>query len=78
MYGPPRFSIGSGGVVCVDEPRCIGCGLCVRACPTKHILEVSDQDSKRITVARPHLCTGCGCCVTSCPRSALRVQPRDL
>jgi len=49
-----------------NKEKCLGCGTCVRSCPQKAILQLSDeifiQDDK---------CDGCGICVNNCPGHAL-------
>lgn len=47
----------------IDENWCIGCTLCMEACPTDAIL----GGNKRMhTVIEPY-CTGCELCVPACP-----------
>ena len=47
----------------IDEAWCIGCTLCLKACPTDAILGLNKQMH---TVIEPH-CTGCELCVPVCP-----------
>jgi electron transport complex protein RnfB len=47
----------------VDEDWCIGCTLCLKACPTDAILGLNKHMH---TVIAPY-CTGCELCVPVCP-----------
>ena len=47
----------------IDEAWCIGCTLCLDACPTDAIL---GANKRMHTVVEPH-CTGCELCVPVCP-----------
>jgi len=47
----------------IDETRCIGCTLCIQACPVDAILGAA----KQMHVILPQLCTGCDLCVAPCP-----------
>ena len=84
------FAIGAGDLnikevislmvskVTIDENRCKGCGLCVRACPKKimqlsktklnekgyHPAEVIDQES----------CIACASCARTCPDAVITVE----
>lgn len=51
----------------VKESLCMGCGLCVDACP--YSARFIDQ-VKKIAVVRPFLCDSCGSCVSVCPNDA--------
>lgn len=51
----------------IDPQRCDGCGLCVRACPTR-ALELTDGLA---VVARPLDCDYIGMCEAVCPRQAI-------
>ncbi|MCX8186968.1 MAG: 4Fe-4S binding protein [Sulfolobales archaeon] len=53
----------------VDTSKCIGCGLCVHACPTG-VISLS-QSSK--AVINSEGCFECGVCVRICPVSAINV-----
>ena len=54
----------------IDENWCIGCTLCLDACPTDAIL----GGNKRMhTVIEPH-CTGCELCVPVCPVDCISLE----
>ena len=50
-------------VAVIDEQICIGCTLCIQACPVDAIVGAAKQMH---TVVRD-LCTGCDLCVAPCP-----------
>ena len=47
----------------IDEALCIGCTLCIQACPVDAILGAA----KQMHAVLPDLCTGCDLCVAPCP-----------
>jgi NAD-dependent dihydropyrimidine dehydrogenase PreA subunit len=56
----------------VSTERCIGCDVCIRACPTN----VFDRGAGRIPViARQDDCQTCFMCEAWCPTDALFVAP---
>ncbi len=50
-------------VAVIDEARCIGCTLCIQACPVDAIVGAA----KQMHTVVPQLCTGCDLCVAPCP-----------
>jgi electron transport complex protein RnfB len=50
-------------VVFIDENWCIGCTLCIDACPTDAIV---GTNKRMHTVIEPY-CTGCALCLPVCP-----------
>ena len=50
-------------IALIDEQLCIGCTLCIQACPVDAIVGAAKQMH---TVVRT-LCTGCDLCVAPCP-----------
>lgn len=50
-------------IALIDEQLCIGCTLCIQACPVDAIVGAAKQMH---TVVR-ELCTGCDLCVAPCP-----------
>ena len=50
-------------IALIDEARCIGCTLCIQACPTDAIVGAPKQMH---TVLTEH-CTGCELCLPPCP-----------
>ena len=50
-------------VAVIDEALCIGCTLCIQACPVDAIVGAA----KQMHTVVPALCTGCDLCVAPCP-----------
>lgn len=55
----------------IDEAACIGCTLCIQACPVDAILGASKQMHTVIA----ELCTGCDLCVAPCPVDCIAMIP---
>lgn len=58
-------------VAVIDEATCIGCTLCIQACPVDAIIGASKQMH---TVVDP-LCTGCELCIAPCPVDCISMVP---
>ena len=59
----------------VDLSRCIGCGICVEACPEDGVLEIVHGQALVVHGAR---CVGHGLCATECPVGAIALTLGDL
>ncbi|MFP5393096.1 MAG: electron transport complex subunit RsxB [Gammaproteobacteria bacterium] len=55
----------------IDESLCIGCTLCIQACPVDAILGAA----KQMHTILPNLCTGCDLCVAPCPVDCISMAP---
>jgi electron transport complex protein RnfB len=55
----------------IDESRCIGCTLCIQACPVDAIVGAA----KRMHTVVAELCTGCDLCVAPCPVDCIAMLP---
>jgi electron transport complex protein RnfB len=58
-------------VAVIDEARCIGCTLCIQACPVDAILGAA----KQMHTVIEEECTGCGLCVPPCPVNCIDMVP---
>ena len=58
-------------VAFIDESLCIGCTLCIQACPVDAILGAT----KQMHTILPSLCTGCDLCVAPCPVDCISMMP---
>ena len=54
----------------IDEQTCIGCTLCIQACPVDAIVGAAKQMHTIVAA----LCTGCELCVAPCPVECIRMQ----
>ena len=68
----PQFGVeGPRAMAVIDENWCIGCTLCLDACPTDAIAGIN----KRMhTVIEAH-CTGCELCIPVCPVDCIALEP---
>ncbi len=67
----PRFGTeGPRSVVVIDENWCIGCSLCIKACPTDAIV---GANKLMHTVMEPY-CTGCELCIPACPVDCMSLE----
>ena len=58
----------------IDESVCIGCTLCIQACPVDAIV----GGAKRMHVVVAELCTGCELCVPPCPVDCIALVDADF
>jgi coenzyme F420 hydrogenase subunit beta len=53
----------------IDAGRCIGCGSCIAACPSRSISVGTDGHPTLVK-----MCTGCSACWDYCPMAGIRVE----
>jgi electron transport complex protein RnfB len=58
-------------VAVIDETTCIGCTLCIQACPVDAILGAP----KFMHTVIESECTGCELCVAPCPVDCIHMEP---
>lgn len=58
-------------VAYIDESLCIGCTLCIQACPVDAIVGAA----KHMHTVVPSLCTGCDLCLAPCPVDCIVMYP---
>ena len=67
----PEFGVeGPRSVVYIDENWCIGCTLCIDACPTDAII----GGNKRMHTVIERYCTGCELCLPVCPVDCILLE----
>ncbi|OZI59637.1 electron transport complex subunit RsxB [Bordetella genomosp. 11] len=73
---PPALDLSRGSpgplmVAVIDEAHCIGCTLCIDACPVDAIVGAA----KLMHTVLDDLCTGCDLCVAPCPVDCIAMIP---
>ncbi len=73
---PPPLNADNGAekpkmVAVIDEQNCIGCTLCIQACPVDAILGAAKH--MHTVIARE--CTGCELCLAPCPVDCIHMTP---
>ncbi len=68
---PAHGAEGPMTVAVIDEAWCIGCTLCMEACPTDAIVGAH----KRMHTVNEAHCTGCDLCLPACPVDCIEMIP---
>jgi Na+-translocating ferredoxin:NAD+ oxidoreductase subunit B len=68
---PQRGVEGPRALAVIDEGWCIGCTLCIKACPVDCIVGAA----KRMHTVVDEQCTGCELCLPACPVDCIVMQP---
>jgi electron transport complex protein RnfB len=66
VEGPRRVAV-------IDEARCIGCTLCIQACPVDAIVGAA----RLMHTVATELCSGCDLCVAPCPVDCIAMIPAE-
>lgn len=60
-------------VALINEQECIGCLLCIKACPVDAIVGAPKQMHTVIS----DKCTGCDLCIPPCPMDCIKLVPKE-
>lgn len=62
----------------IDENRCKGCGLCVRACPKKIMalskIKLNEKGYHPAELTDPASCVACASCARTCPDAVITIE----
>jgi NAD-dependent dihydropyrimidine dehydrogenase PreA subunit len=61
-------------IVRIDEQKCNGCGLCVKAC-AEGAIQIIDGKAKLVSEI---YCDGLGACLGHCPQGAISIEQREV
>jgi len=68
----PAFGIHRPAIAVIDESACIGCRLCIEACPVDAIVGAA----KLMHTVIADECTGCELCLAPCPVDCIRMEEK--
>jgi electron transport complex protein RnfB len=68
---PAKGTEGPLRVAVIDEALCIGCTLCIQACPVDAIVGAA----RAMHSVVPQWCNGCDLCVAPCPMDCIAMVP---
>lgn len=68
---PEHGTEGPRALAVIDEAWCIGCTLCIKACPVDAIV----GSNKQMHVVLDADCTGCELCIPVCPVDCISLTP---
>jgi electron transport complex protein RnfB len=78
LLGPPELPLNTDcgtpralHVAVIDEAHCIGCTLCIQACPVDAIVGAN----KLMHTVLADRCTGCDLCIAPCPVDCITMVP---
>lgn len=60
-------------IICIDEKKCTGCGLCVPDCP-EGAIQIINGKARLISDL---YCDGLGACIGGCPEGAIDIEERE-
>jgi hydrogenase-4 component H len=72
-FRPHSPEPGFRGVPVLDMQKCIGCGACANACPSR-LITLSDHDSYRTVAFNLIRCTNCARCRDVCSEGAVTMS----
>ncbi len=68
---PENGEVTEKSIVIIDEENCIGCTLCIQACP----IDAIHGAAKQMHTVIASECTGCDLCIPPCPVDCIIVTP---
>jgi dihydropyrimidine dehydrogenase (NAD+) subunit PreA len=73
----PDLNVDVELVASIDEARCNGCGICVKACTSGGYQAITMDEDKEVARVDFLKCDGCGLCVGVCPLGIVVLNPRE-